>query len=180
MEERILDLLKKEGQQKAAFELIVSNFSERLYWHIRRMVTYHDDADDVLQNTFIKIWKNINSFRGDSKLYTWLYKIATNESLDHIRRNKKLEVVDSEVENMGYLNAHGDIYFDSDLAEAKLHQAIAALPEKQRLVFNLKYFEEMKYEDMAKVTGTSVGALKASYHLAVGKIKESLTTQLNP
>ena len=158
-----------------AFELIVSTFSERLYWHIRRMVNYHEDADDVLQNTFIKIWKNLSSFRGDSKLYTWLYRIATNEALDHIRKNKKLQMVGTDGESVEYDNVRGDMYFDSEMAEGKLHRAIATLPEKQRLVFNLKYFEEMKYEDMAEVTGTSVGALKASYSLAVGKIKEYLS-----
>lgn len=159
---------------KPAFELIVEAYSERLYWHIRRMVTYHEDADDVLQNTYIKIWKNISSFRGDSKVYTWLYRIATNEALDHIRKNKKLQTVGADGESVEYDNAHGDMYFDSEMAEARLHKAIAALPEKQRLVFNLKYFEEMKYEDMAEVTGTSVGALKASYSLAVKKIKDHL------
>ncbi len=172
MEERILELLNQKDKSKVAFELIVSTFSERLYWHIRRMVTHHEDADDVLQNTFIKIWKNIASFRGDSKLYTWLYRIASNEALDHIRKNKKLQMVGADGENVAYDNASGDIYFDGEMAEAKLHRGIAALPEKQRLVFNLKYFEEMKYEDMADITGTSVGALKASYSLAVGKIKE--------
>lgn len=172
MEERILELLKSNNQPKAAFELIVNTFSERLYWHIRRMVGLHEDADDVLQNTFLKIWRNMSSFRGDSKLYTWLYRIATNEALDHIRKNKKLQVVGADAENQNYIQNSGDIYFDSHMAEAQLHKAIAQLPEKQKLVFNLKYFEELKYEEISEITGTSVGGLKASYSLAVTKIKE--------
>ncbi len=175
MEDRILELLRHKDKSKPAFELIVNTFSERLYWHIRRMVTYHEDADDVLQNTFIKIWKNLGSFRGDAKLYTWLYRIATNEALDHLRKSNKLKVVDGDMEAGNISGLSGDIYFDGESAEARLHLAIASLPEKQRLVFNLKYFEDMKYEEVAEVTQTSVGALKASYHLAVKKIREFLT-----
>lgn len=175
MEERILTLLK-QAQTKGAFDLLVDTYSERLYWHIRKMVTYHEDADDVLQNSFIKIWKNLGHFRGDSKLYTWLYRIATNEALDHLRKTKKLQVVRTDTGEVGeYVNLSGDIYFDSENAEAQLHQAIASLPEKQRLVFNLKYFEELKYDEIAEITGTSVGALKASYHLAVSKIRNFLS-----
>ena len=154
--------------------MLVESYSERLYWHIRRMVTYHEDADDVLQNTFIKIWKNLDSFRGESQLYTWLYRIATNEALDHLRKSKKLRLVGADQAPAEFQHRSGDIYFDHEAAEARFYKAIERLPEKQRAVFNLKYFEEMKYEEMAEVTGTSVGALKASYHHAVTKIREFL------
>lgn len=138
------------------------------------MVHSHDDADDVLQNTFIKVWRNIDSFRGDSKLYSWLYRIATNEALNHIRASKKLYAVGDDVDAENHSGLSGDIYFDEQAAEAKLHMAIQSLPDKQRAVFNLKYFEEMKYEEMSEVLETSVGALKASYHHAVQKVKHFL------
>lgn len=173
MEERIHSLLKK-GKNKQAFEAIVTAYSERLYWHIRRMLHYHADADDVLQNTYIKIWKNIGSYRGDAKIYTWLYRIATNEALAHIRSKKNLQLVGDEDAPAEYQHLSGDIYFDAEAASAKLAEAVAALPDKQRAVFSLKYFEEMKYEEMAEVLNTSVGALKASYHHAVKKIRDFL------
>jgi len=143
------------------------------------MVHIHADADDVLQNTFIKVWQNLDSYRGDSKLYTWLYRIATNEALTHIRKQKRMHVVDSGDErNDNVASASGDVFFDETAAEAKLHEAIQSLPEKQRAVFNLKYFEEMKYEEISEVMDTSVGALKASYHHAVQKIKKHLANKL--
>lgn len=142
-----------------------------MYWHIRKMVLDHDDAHDVLQNTFIKVWKALPKFRGDSKLYTWLYRIATNESLNHLRSQKKTM---ADTDEIAY-KLTGDAYFDGDEIQAKLYEAIATLPEKQKAVFNLKYFEEMKYEEMSDVLETSVGALKASYHHAVNKIKAYLT-----
>lgn len=174
MEEEIQLLLEKKANHNLAFNMIVKAYSERLYWHIRRMVHSHDDADDVLQNTFIKVWRNIASYRGDAKLYTWLYRIATNEALNHIRQQKRLYVVGDDVDAENHASLTGDVYFDSEAAEAKLHLAIQGLPDKQRAVFNLKYFEEMKYEEMSIILETSVGALKASYHHAVQKVKQFL------
>lgn len=156
-----------------AFNLIVKTYNERLYWHIRRMVVSHDDADDVLQNTFIKIWKGLPKFRQDANIYTWLYRIATNESLTFLRQ-KKENTRFADVEFSLSQNLEADVFFDGDEAQKKLQLAIAALPEKQRAVFNLKYFDEMKYNDMSEILSTSVGALKASYHHAVKKIEEFL------
>ena len=173
MEENIEEQLRARNLKKA-FEGIVDCFSERLYWHIRRMVHVHEDADDILQETFVKIWKNLEKFRGDSKLYTWLYRIATNEALSHLRSRKNLYLVGDNPAPDEYTFQSGDIYFDGEAASARLALAIAHLPEKQRVVFNLKYFEEMKYEEMSEVLETSVGALKASYHHAVNKVKDYL------
>lgn len=173
LEEQIHNYLRK-GKTKEAFEAIVAAYSERLYWHIRRMLHYHADADDVLQNTYIKIWKNLHSFRGDAKIYTWLYRIATNEALAHMRSRKNLQLVGSVEAPPEYLHLRADVYFDGESAVAKLAEAVALLPDKQRAVFNLKYFEEMKYEEMSEVLETSVGALKASYHHAVKKIRDFL------
>ena len=174
MEEEIRQLLLEKSQHSKAFEKIVGVYSERLYWHIRRMVHHHEDADDVLQNTFIKVWRNIGSYRGEAKVYSWLYRIATNEALNHIRASKKLYAVGHDVDAENHSSLSGDIYFDAEAAEARLHMAIQTLPDKQRAVFNLKYFEEMKYEEMSKILETSVGALKASYHHAVQKVKHFL------
>ncbi|WP_417612903.1 RNA polymerase sigma factor [Owenweeksia hongkongensis] len=171
MEDEIQLLLQDKAKHRQAFDKIVKVYSERLYWHVRRMVHSHDDADDVLQNTYIKVWRNIASYRGDSKLYTWLYRIATNEALNHIRQQKRLYKVGDDVDTENQASLSGDAYFDGEAAEAKLHLAIQGLPDKQRAVFNLKYFEEMKYEEMSEVLETSVGALKASYHHAVQKVK---------
>ena len=148
-----------------------------MYWQIRKIVIAHDDANDVLQNTFIKIWTKINNFRGESKLSTWLYKIAINESISFInklRTQNNLSIDDSDSFLLSKLE--GDEYFDGDDAQLKLQKAILSLPEKQRIVFNLKYFEEMKYEEMSEVLKTSVGALKASYHHAVKKIEDFIGT----
>lgn len=174
LEEEIRQLLLKKATHKQAFDKIVKTYSERLYWHIRRMVHNHDDADDVLQNTYIKVWRNIASYRGDAKVYSWIYRIATNEALNLIRSNKKLYSVSDDLDTENTSALSGDIYFDSEAAEAQLHMAIQTLPDKQRAVFNLKYFEEMKYEEMSEVLETSVGALKASYHHAVQKVKQYL------
>lgn len=160
--------------REKAFEAIVDTYQERLYWHIRRMVLSHDNADDVLQNTFIKIWKGLASFRGDSKVYTWLYRIATNEALSFLKANKTETVDFDKVEYSQSHDLQSDVYYNGDEIHAKLMEALETLPEKQKLVFNLKYFDEMKYEEMSDVLGTSVGALKASYHHAVNKIKEHL------
>ena len=153
--------------------MLVKAFQERLYWHIRRMVHRHEDADDVLQNTFLKVVKHIHGFNRQSKLYTWLYRIATNESLAFIRQQKAKQVIQGE-EKLDFL-AKEDPYFDADDLLLKLVQAIETLPEKQRTVFNLRYYDDMSYKDMAVVTETSVGALKASYHHAVKKIEKYIT-----
>lgn len=166
-----IESLRNAATRTAAFEQLVKEFSPWLYMQIRRIVQFHDDADDVLQNTFIKAWQGLDAFRGDSQLSTWLYRIAINESLAFLARNKSMQSLD-DVDGEPIRTLESDPYFDGDATELMLQQAIATLPEKQRIVFNLKYFEEMKYEDMSHLLGTSVGALKASYHLAVKKIED--------
>jgi len=161
--------------QKKAFEQIVRYYSEKLYWQIRRMVLSHEDTNDILQNTFIKVWMSIDMFRGDAKLSTWLYKIAANESITFINKQRATTCIslDNEDANIAY-KLESDDYFDGDEAQLKLQNAIATLPDKQRLVFNMRYFDEMAYDEMSDVLGTSVGALKASYHHAVKKIENIL------
>jgi RNA polymerase sigma-70 factor (ECF subfamily) len=159
--------------QRKAFEQIVDFFGEKLYWQIRKMVLSHDDTNDLLQNVFIKAWMSIDLFRGEAKLLTWLYKIAVNESITFLnkqRQQNNLSLDDDAVFIAAKLEA--DEYFDGDATQLKLQKAIHTLPEKQRLVFNLRYFDEMPYEEMAGITKTSVGALKASYHHAVKKIED--------
>lgn len=176
-ESELIYKLQQEASQQEAFGDLVGEYSERLYWQIRKIVIAHDDANDVLQNTFIKVWTNINNFRGDSKLSTWLYKIAINESISFINKQRaqnNLSIDDSDSFLISKLES--DEYFDGDEAQTRLQKAIIALPEKQRIVFNLKYFEEMKYEEMSALLDTSVGALKASYHHAVKKIEDFLGT----
>ena len=155
--------------------MLVEAYSKKLYWHIRRLVILHEDADDALQNTFINAWKKIGEFRGESSLYTWLYTIATNEALTLINRRKRDRSV--SFEDIGSLlarSAGGSTWFDGDEAQVKLQNAILKLPEKQRVVFNLRYYDEMPYGEMSRVLKTSEGALKASYHHAVRKIEEML------
>jgi len=159
-----------------AFGLIVKRYQEKLYWHIRKIVISHEDADDVIQETFIKAWNNLGNFRGDSTLFTWLFRIATNEALSHLKRSRrKTRISFIDLENKLENIMEGNYYFDGDESQLKFQKAILKLPEKQRLVFNMKYFDEMKYDEIAKILDTSVGALKASYHHAVKKIKEFLT-----
>ncbi|NOY96384.1 MAG: sigma-70 family RNA polymerase sigma factor [Chlorobi bacterium] len=168
--------LKAGEMQNHAFQMLVEKYQERLYWHIRRIVLDHDDADDVLQNTFVKVWKNLNNFREESGLYTWLYRIATNESLTFINSKKRKNMFPmSELSDYLVDNLEADPYFDGDEIQEKLQKAIITLPEKQRLVFNMKYFDNLKYKEMSKILDTSVGALKASYHHAVRKIEEFLS-----
>lgn len=175
-ETQLLEQLKSENQKDKAFRALISLYKERLYWHIRNIVKSHDDTDDVLQNTFIKVYKNIHNFKGDSKLFSWLYRIATNESITFINKNaKRLQVTSEEVQQLAINNLTSDVYFEGDAIQLKLQKAIATLPEKQRLVFNMKYFEDIKYKDMADILQTSEGALKASYHIAVKKIEAYLT-----
>lgn len=173
-EEKVLDMLRQDdASRRRAFEMVVRQYSEPLYWQIRHMVYSHDDANDLLQNTFIKAWMNIENFQGNSKISTWLYRIAINEALTFLNRQHIVMTVaiDDEEANLSE-RLEGDPYFDGNETEQQLQEAIATLPEKQRLVFNMKYFNEMKYEDMSEILGTSVGALKASYHIAVKKIEE--------
>jgi RNA polymerase sigma-70 factor (ECF subfamily) len=151
-------------------------YSEPLYWQIRRMVESHDDANDILQNTFLKAWQSVEGFRGDAKLSTWLYKIALNESITFLSKERKRLSLSLDDEESHLVNLiESDEYVDGDALALKLRKAVAALPEKQRLVFNMKYYDEMKYEQMSEILGTSVGALKASYHLAVKKIEQYFT-----
>jgi RNA polymerase sigma-70 factor (ECF subfamily) len=173
----LVENLKSEKHKENAFRTLVSIYKERLYWHIRNIVKSHDDTDDVLQNTFVKIYKNINSFKGDSKLFSWMYRIATNESITFInKRAKRLQISNEEVQNLAINNLKSDVYFEGDAIQLKLQQAIATLPEKQQLVFNMKYFEDIKYKDMSEILETSEGALKSSYHIAVKKIEAYLTS----
>ncbi len=168
-EKALIRQLQDPSTKDAAFTRLVREYQEPLYWQIRRMVLSHDDADDVLQNTFIKAWNAIDSFRQESRLQTWLFRIAINESLNHLTKKKQnlsLDMPEGSVADM----LEGDSYFDGDEVQRQFQEAISTLPDKQRTVFNLKYFEEMKYEDMSDMLGTSIGALKASYHHAVKKI----------
>ena len=167
---------KSPQTRDAAFRELMTLYKERLYWHIRKIVISHDDADDVLQNTFIKVYKNIKNFKGESKLFSWMYRIATNESITHINHNaKRLHITNEEVQNHAVNNLQSDVYFEGDAIQLKLQQAIATLPQKQQIVFNMKYFDDLKYKDMSHILETSEGALKASYHLAVKKIETYLT-----
>ena len=158
-----------------AFNLIVKNYSERIYNHIRRFVYSHDDADDLTQEVFIKIWAALPSFRADAQLFTWIYRIATNASLNFLRKQKLRTILSLDSsDSILVKKLDSDELFNGDKIQTELQKAIIKLPEKQRVVFNLRYFDEMKYEDIAEITGTSVGALKASYHHAYNKIKETL------
>lgn len=155
---------------RAAFAEVVRLYSEQLYWKVRRMVLNHDDANDILQNVFIKAWNNLDEFHNKAKISTWLYRIAVNESLDFLRRQKKTTAISADEEPTVAAQLLADDYFDGDHTEALLQEAIAQLPDVQRVVFNLRYFDEMKYSDISKMLDTSEGALKASYHIAVKKI----------
>jgi len=172
-DENLSELLRSDLNK--GFRMLVEKYSSRLYWHIRRLVILHEDADDALQNTFINAWKSIGEFRNKSALYTWLYTIATNEALTLINKRKRNSAISIEDLGSYFENSHeGSSWFDGDKAQIMLQNAILKLPDKQKIVFNLKYFDEMTYEDMSKVLGTSEGALKASYHHAVKKIEKFL------
>ena len=170
--EDLVTRLKDISTRKVAFHELVSLFQERLYWHIRKMVMNHEDANDILQNVFVKVWRGIDNFREESSLYTWLFRIATNEAITFINQQKKKNNWTLNDEQQ-YLqdNLTDDPFFDGNEVERLLEEAILSLPNKQRLVFNMKYYEEMKYQEMAEILETSVGALKASYHHAVKKIE---------
>ena len=163
--------------QNEAFRKLLQLYQKPLYNHIRGMVYNHDDANDVLQNTFLKVYANLHQFKGESKLYSWMYRIATNESISFMQqRAKKQGISNEEVKEKALLKLESDVYFDGDEMQLKLQRAVASLPEKQQLVFKMKYYEALKYEDMSEILNTSVGALKASYHLAVKKIENLLNS----
>ncbi len=177
-EEVLIVKLKDPSTREASFRTLISTHKERLYWHIRKIVLNHEDADDVLQNTFIKVFKHIEGFKGESKLFSWMYRIATNEALSYL--NKKSKQVGADIQSLGEQraeNLEADVYFDGDEIQLKLQKAISKLPQKQQLVFNMRYFDELKYDDMSDILETSVGALKASYHHARKKIEAYVTNQ---
>ena len=174
-DEDIIDKIKDNKTVDYGFNLLLEKYQEKVYWVIRRMVIDHESSDDIAQETFVKVWKNLDKFKGESKLYTWIYRIATNEALTHLRKKKRrffLSIGDIENELMSTLEA--DIYYSGDVIQLKLQKAILTLPEKQRLVFNMKYFEELKFREIAEVLEVTVGSLKAQYHHAVKKIEKYL------
>ena len=175
-ENLLIEQLKNVQTQDKAFRELMSLYKERLYWHIRKIVISHDDTDDVLQNTFVKVYRSITNFKAESKLYSWMYRIATNEAITFINKRAKTNNIDiSEMQHQLVDNLHADVYFDGNEAQLKLQKAVASLPQKQQLVFNMKYFDDMKYREISDILETSVGALKASYHHAVKKIETILT-----
>ena len=170
----LVEMLREPRTRREGFAVLVKQYSEKLYWKVRRIVLSHEDANDVLQNVFIKVWSNLQNFQGKSSLSTWLYRIAVNESLDFLRKQKLSDKVSADEDVSVASRLMSDEYFDGDEVQARLQEAVARLPEVQRMVFNLKYFEEMKYSEISQILNTSEGALKASYHLAVKKITEYL------
>ena len=172
-EKELIRLLQDDKTKRDDFNKVVTKYQKRLYWQIRKMVASHDDTDDILQNTFIKAWTNIDKFRGESSLMTWLYRIATNETLDFLSSaHARHSAQNTDLNDVLATEIHNDVYFDGDEAQRKLQQAILQLPDKQRLVFNMRYYDEMPYQQMSEILGTSEGALKASYHHAVKKLEE--------
>lgn len=176
-DKELIALIVSESTREQGFRQLLSEYKERIYWHVRKMLLDHEDANDVTQEIFVKIWKNLDKFRADSQLYTWIYRIATNECLTFLNKKNKtnsvgLEDVDASI----YAQGGQAQNLDADYIQHKLSSALSILPDKQRLVFNMKYFDELKYEEISEITDTSVGALKTSYHLAVKKIEEYLKT----
>jgi RNA polymerase sigma-70 factor (ECF subfamily) len=179
IEEKLMNDLNNPQRRSRAFGQLVKEYQQPIYWHIRKMVLSHDDANDILQNTFLKAWSALDDFRGDSKLSTWLFRIAVNESLTFLsnQRDKYNVSIDEMQENLSQ-GLEADSYFSGDEVQLQFQKAILTLPEKQRLVFNMKYFDNLKYEEMEEILGTSVGALKASYHHAVKKIEQFLLREV--
>lgn len=176
-DDKLVELLKISSNKEEVFTLIVCTYSQRLYAHIRRMVIIHEEADDILQDVFLKAWTKLDSFEGRSQLYTWLYRIATNACLEYLDKKKRRGAYQSHFDPSEMANMlKADSYFCGNKAELKLQQAIQTLPAKQRLIFNMKYFDHMKYDQISDILGTSTGALKAGYHHAVKKIELFLKT----
>lgn len=176
-EQEFINHLLNPKTQNQAFQQLLQDYQRPLYNHIRNIVLNHDDADDVMQNTFIKIFQNLKNFKGESKLFSWMYRIATNESLTFLKQKSKTSGISSEaLQNKTIDNLEADVFFDGNDIQIKLQKAIALLPEKQQLVFKMKYFQELKYEEISEILGTTVGGLKASYHLAVKKIEAFVST----
>jgi len=176
-EKAFIEQLLDVKTQNQAFQILIKEYQRPLYNHIRNIVLNHDDTDDVLQNTFVKVFQHLKNFKGDSKLFSWMYRIATNEALTFLKQKaNKHSLSSSELQNKTIENLKSDVYFDGNEIQIKLQKAIATLPEKQQLVFKMKYFEELKYEEISEIIGTSVGALKASYHHAVKKIEAFVTS----
>ena len=174
-DKELVAALKDERRQQRAFEELVNTYKERLYWHIRRIVIDHDDTDDVLQNTFIKVYRKIGGFKGNSKLYSWMYRIATNEALTFLKqKRRKIGLTETDMQLRLADALEADVHFCGDEIQLKLQRALATLPEKQKLVFNMKYFQDLKYGEISEILDTSVGALKTSYHLATKKIERYL------
>jgi len=174
----LLQMFQDEKTRNQAFNLLLKKYQQKIYWHIRRMVIDHDDADDLVQDVFVKIWKSLPGFRSDAQLYTWMYRIATNECITFLNRKKlKNNVSFDDVSHELSESLTDSSYFDGDKVQTKLQKALLTLPEKQKLVFNMKYYDEMKYEEMSEILGTSVGALKSSFHLAVKKIEAYLLSE---
>ena len=171
-DQKILELFRNQSTKHEGFTLLVDTYKERLYWQIRRIVVNHDDTDDVLQNVFIKCWRSLDNFRKDSLLYTWIYRIATNESITFLKKKRAAEKIELSEEAYRLQAGKADFVMDASEIEIRLEKAILQLPEKQRIVFHLKYYEDLKYDEIAEITGTSIGALKASYFHAVQKIKD--------
>src|SRR5438552_7697797 len=169
----LLEQFRNEDSRNFAFNLLMKKYQQRLYWHIRKIVIDHEDANDVIQNTFIKVWKSLDGFRKDSQLYTWLYRIATNESITFLNQKKKKFLIPlGDVEHELSSHLTNDVYFSGDRIQLKLQQAVLKLPRQQRIIFNMKYFDGLKYEEIAVILNLTVGALKASYHHAVKKIEK--------
>jgi len=176
----LLKMLQDENQSRRAFDQLVKVFSQSLYWQIRKMVLCHDDANDVLQNTLLKAWSNIGQFRGESRISTWLFRIAINETYTFLNKERQRNQSSmTDLEDLMVQNLQSDPFFSGDEAELKLQKAVLSLPEKQRLVFNMKYYDDLKYDEISEILGTSVGALKASYHYAVQKIENFMRLEIN-
>lgn len=174
-EKKLIQDMQNPESAPSAFKTLMKAYGETMYWQIRKLVTSHDDANDLLQNAFIKAWSNIRNFRGDAKLSTWLFKIAINESINFLNRERKRTNTSEGGEDLFLLDKlEADPYFDGNELQKELQKAITRLPEKQKIVFNMRYFDEMKYEEISEILGTSVGALKASYHHAVKKIEQAI------
>ena len=174
-DQEIVQLFRDQNTRERAFRLLIEKFQQRIYWHVRRMVISHQDADDVVQNTFIKVWEKFHTFRSESGIYTWLYRIATHEALSHLKKNRKERAGNpDDYEKLLESCIDDPAWFTGDQIEKRFQKALMKLPDKQRTVFNMKYFDGMKYEEISEILGTSVGALKASYHHAVKKLEKMI------